>query len=348
MNTETKILVCYNEPTRFYENYVGKDCPNIDENIDLSESEFAQNLEIILESLRTNYKHVDSFPVNNNVTMMLEQLDEICPDIIYNFVESIDGNSYYESYIAGIFDLLGYSYTGNNALTLGNCLIKSRTKQILTASNIRTPKYFVAPNNPKFSFIDHHLSFPVIAKLQNEDASIGISEFSVIKSEKKLKARLQFLFQTYNQDVLVEEYIEGRELNVSILGDRVLPISEIKFDGLPSQYPKIITYEAKWSPESIYYKSTIPSCPAILDKNIERRIKTIALNAYNALGCRDYARVDIRLSNRNVPYVIEVNPNPDISVDSGFIRSSQAANISYDSLLNEIASYAIKRIDDDT
>ena len=237
------------------------------------------------------------------------------------------------------------SYTGNTALALGNCLIKTRTKHILDAYNVRIPKFYHARfNNKNIVLDDFNLEYPVIAKLIHEDASIGISEFSVIYNKKDLKNRLSFLFRNYKQDVIVEEYIDGRELNISILGNEILPISEIVFENLPENYPKIITYEAKWSPESIYYKNTVPSCPANLDTALSDKIKKIALDSFTALGCRDYARVDVRLDKNNIPYVIEVNPNPDISSDSGFIRSAAAANISYDELLNKIAGFAFGRM----
>lgn len=343
MNNEIKVLVCYNEPASFYNNYLGKECKDEGELNDLSESGFLHSLDHIIESLKINFENVESLSVNHDIMKLVKQLHKISPDIIFNFVESVEGNSYYESYIAGLFDLLGYAYTGNDSLALGNCLIKSRTKQILSSLNIKTPKFFVAEYKMKNNLDKFDLKFPVIAKLQHEDASIGISEFSVIGSMKDLRTHLNYLFKNYTQDVMLEEYIAGRELNVSVLGEKILPISEILFDGLPSQYPKIITYEAKWSPESIYYKHTTPSCPAIIDEVTSKKIRSAALAAYKALGCRDYARVDIRLTKRNIPYVIEVNPNPDISLDSGFNRSSIAANLSYDKLLKEIAGFAIKR-----
>ena len=163
-----------------------------------------------------------------------------------------------------------------------------------------------------------------------------------------MKERLGYLFSSFNQEVLIEEYINGRELNVAILGDRVLPISEIRFDHLPDGLPKIVTYEAKWSPQSIYYKNTIPKCPAILDDHLKNIVVKMALEAYHALECRDYARVDIRLNQKNIPYVIEVNPNPDISLDTGFVRSAASAGISYEDLLSQIAILAIKRISYDS
>jgi len=348
MNLEQKVLICYNEPTRFFKNYVGKDVSDSKDNIDLSEREFLKHISLIKKSLSKKYMSVETLPVNSDIKHAMKKILHYSPDVIFNFVESVEGNSNLESYIAGLFDMLGIPYTGNGPISLGNCLIKSRTKQILQSHGIRTPRYFIASSScvpEKNNFV---LKFPVISKLAHEDASIGISEFSVSQNFEKMKERLEYLFTTYNQEVLIEEYIEGRELNVAILGNQVLPISEIRFDGLPDEFPKIVTYEAKWSPNSVYYKNTIPKCPAPLDDQLKQKIVKMAFDAFDALECRDYARVDIRLNQKNIPFVIEVNPNPDISQDTGFVRSANAAGIGYDELLYKISTLALKRMEYDT
>lgn len=343
MNYDQKILVCYNEPATYYENYIGKNFSNHSDNVDLSETDFSKQLSVIEASLGKHFSDISLLALNSNIRKNINAIINACPDVILNFVESLEGNANYESFIAGVYDLLGYHYTGSSALCLGNCLIKSRTKQILEAKGIKTPNYKVVPHKKIIDTQNYDLSFPVILKLLKEDASIGISEFSVVKDLKSLKKQLNFLFGNYNQDVLVEEYIEGRELNVSILNNKALPISEITFNGLPDELPKIVTYEAKWSPESIYYKHTVPRCPASLNEKLKEKITSTAILAFNAMECRDYARVDIRLGKKETPYVIEVNPNPDISTDSGFARSAEAAGLSYDELLNRIVNFALDR-----
>lgn len=348
MNLDRKILICFNEPTRLYQNYLGKEISDENENIDLSERDFLNQIDNIKKILSKKYLSVDTLAVNSDIKSLIKKVNSYSPDVILNFVESVEGVSNLESYIAGFFDLLGIPYTGNNPISLGNCLIKSRTKQILDSYGIKTPRHFITKLNWIPTPRELLLRYPMILKLAREDASIGISEFSVVSNYESLKQRLQYLYSTYNQEVLIEEYIDGRELNVAILGDQLLPISEIRFDGLPEELPKIITYEAKWSPESIYYKHTTPRCPAPLEKKLKLKIEQMALAAYKALECRDYARVDIRLNNKNVPYVIEVNPNPDISPDSGFVRSAAAAGISYEDLLFKLTQMALNRIQYDT
>jgi D-alanine-D-alanine ligase len=348
MTENPSILICYNEPTTFYNNYLGKEIQDENENIDLSESEFMNILSFITTTLQTSYKNVHTLGFNKNITGIISKINSINPDIIFNFVESIEGNTKYEICITGMFDILGYSYTGNSSLCLGNCLIKNRTKQLLEFSGIKTPRYSVQKCGSKINEKDLLFRYPVMLKLINEDASIGISENSVVNNFSELKKQLSFLFDNYEQDVLIEEYIEGRELNVSILGGELLPISEISFSGLPDNLPKIVTYEAKWAANSVYYKNSNPIVPADLSKSQIKRIENTALKAYEILGCRDYARVDVRLSTKNIPYVIEVNPNPDISPDSGFIRSAESGGLKYENVLLNLANYAFQRKIDGT
>lgn len=348
MKKDAKILICYNSPVAIFSIYNGKPEEEISPMDDLSEGAFARDLETIKIALKSHFSEVETFAVNGNVEKTINFLNKSNPDVIYNFVESIEGVASYEYCIAGIFQLLGYQFTGNAPITLGNCLNKERAKNILRSYNIPTPNSQIIKRGEKVSNKSFNLNFPVILKLLNEDASIGISELSVINNFRKLKKQLEFLFDTYKQDVIAEEYIEGRELNVAILGERILPISEILFKGLPEGLPKIITYDSKWIEDSVYYQSTQPSCPAKLGKRIQKNVETVADSAFRALNCRDYARVDIRLDRKGTPYVIEVNPNPDISTDSGFARAAGKAGISYADLLNTIANFALSRKRNDT
>lgn len=338
-----RVLVCYNEPTRYYNNYLGKETGGTSDELDLSEREFLKQIEGIKKILLKKFDSVETLAVNADARSVMKKIYHYSRDVIVNFVESVEGNANLESYAAGIFDLLEIPYTGNHPMSLGNCLNKARTKMILYSHGINTPRYQIAKCNKVPSKKEFSLNFPCIVKLAREDASIGISEFSVINDYDTLSERLNYLFKSFKQEVIIEEYIEGRELNVAILGGEALPISEICFDGLPDNLPKIITYEAKWAPDSIYYKYTIPKCPAELKSGLKEKIEKMALEAFEALDCRDYARVDIRLNYKNIPYVIEVNPNPDISPDAGFVRSAVAAGISYEQLLFRITNMALKR-----
>ena len=343
MKTEAKILLCYNSPVSIFSVYNGKPMKEDYSEKDLSEKSFLKELSKTETLLSEFFTDVKSLAIDRDVQKTINNINSINPDVIFNFVESVEGISSYEWCIAGLFELLGYFYTGNKPSTLGNCLNKQRSKSILNSRGIVTPKHITLNPKARFTKDEIALNYPVILKLNNEDASIGISEFSVANNYKELRRQFNFLAQTYNQEIIIEEYMKGRELNVAILGNNVLPVSEINFKGLPPELPKIVTYDGKWMDGSIYYQFTKPVCPAKLSSRIKTKIEKTAIAAYEALQCRDYARVDIRLTGDGTPYVIEVNPNPDISSDSGFARAASASGLSHNELLYTIANFALSR-----
>lgn len=343
MKTNAKILICYNSPVSIFPIYNGKPSGVKPPSDDLSESGFAQELESIKKKLSRHYTSVQALAIDKNVERTIREINKIAPDAVFNFVESIEGVSSYEYCVAGLYQILGVNFTGNIPSCLGNCLNKQRTKNILRSFGIKTPESLTVKVKDNVTEKNFGLKFPVILKLLTEDASIGISEFSVVHDFKSLKKQLNFLRDTYKQDVIIEEYINGREINAAVLGDTVLPLSEIMFKGLPDGLPKIVTYDSKWIADSVYYQNTRPVCPAKINQRVKAKIERTALLAFEAMNCRDYARVDIRLDKNNVPYVIEVNPNPDISSDSGFARAAAAAGMSHADLLSKIANFALAR-----
>jgi D-alanine-D-alanine ligase len=343
MKENAKILICYNSPVSVFSVYNGKKNDESAKANDLSENNFLQELTKVEQSLSKYFTEVKSLAIDRDVPKTINNINAFNPDVIYNFVESVEGISAYESCIAGLFELLRYEITGCSPITLGNCLNKARAKAILKSRGVLTPEYRTLKKTKRFTEKEIKLRYPLILKLMNEDASIGISEFSVVKNYSELRKQFSFLAETYKQDIILEEYIQGRELNVALLGGRVLPISEISFTGLPEEFPNIVTYDGKWTEGSVYYDHTKPVCPASLPDRLRKKIQIAALVSYDALNCRDYSRVDIRLSNDGVPYVIEVNPNPDISSDSGFARAAAADGISYNDLLYTIANFALIR-----
>jgi D-alanine-D-alanine ligase len=338
-----KILICFNEPFGIYDNYFGKTSAADQIKEDSSDPGLAVQVNEIKKILQERFLQVDCLPFSRDFAKALRRILQLAPDIILNFVEALDGDTNFEGHIAGAFEILDIEFTGNRSLTLGNCLNKLKTKQILRSLGVRSPKYLLARLNTRLEEGCLKLKFPLILKLNREDASIGISESSVVQDFQSLNVQLEFLFRNYRQDVLIEECLPGREISAAILGERVLPLSEISYDGLPAHLPKIVTYEAKWSPHSAYYLGTVPVCPADVDEVLRVLIEKTALAAFNAMDCRDYARVDFRLSQRNIPHVIDVNPNPDLSPDAGFIRSASHAGISYEELLFTLVDFALQR-----
>ncbi|MCX8010904.1 MAG: ATP-grasp domain-containing protein [Ignavibacteria bacterium] len=342
-----KVLIAFNQPTGgIYKTYDGRSNKIKQEHaIDLSEVGVIEEFEEIKTSLCDLGFEVSNLNILNDIELMIDEIKRLNPDVIFNLVESIEGESVKEMYVAGIYELLEVPYTGCDPFTLGLCLHKNRTKLFLLANAINTPKWNLYLT-PKEKIFDGKLNFPVIVKPSREDASVGISEESVIYDSSSLKNRVEFVFENFKQPILVEEFIEGREINAGVLGDKQkvpLPLSEIDFSTLPEGLPGIVTYDGKWIKDSLYYKSTIPICPAPLDNQTTERIQKLALFTSQIFGCRDYCRVDIRLNKENIPYVIEVNPNPDISKDAGFPRAAKAYGLNYEELLITIINFALER-----
>ncbi|MEJ2618126.1 MAG: ATP-grasp domain-containing protein, partial [Ignavibacteriaceae bacterium] len=226
--------------------------------------------------------------------------------------------------------LLNIPYTGAPPMALANCQSKVFAKRLLNSIGIQTPRFTVF-KKPAAKY-KHNLKFPLMVKPAFEDASVGIENESIVQNNRMLKERIDYVFRNFVQPVLVEEFINVRELNVAILGDtdpKALPISEITFDEMPDHLYNIVSYQAKWDPHHESYHKTIPVCPAKLPKSIETKAKQIALNSFKFMGARDYARVDMRLSKDNELYVLEVNPNPDLTEGAGFMRSMDAEGYSY-------------------
>jgi D-alanine-D-alanine ligase len=313
--------------------------------VDLSEVGVVREMEDIKDALASLGYRSTTLNVDSNVFRLIEFLREEKPDLIFNLVECVENDSVQEMNVAGIYELLKIPYTGADPFTLGTSLNKPRVKEILFFHGIKTPRFQVFQPQDKF-VPDEGLSFPLIVKPSREDASVGIGDESVVHNVNDLRKRIRYIFQEFDQPALVEQYIAGRELNVAIVGNRkplVLPISEIDFSGLTNDMPKIVSYNAKWMHGTVAYDGTNGVCPADLTVTQERTIKDIALRCYRILGCRDYARVDFRMTEGGEPYVLEINPNPDISDDAGFARSAKAYGFTFPQVVGKIVESALER-----
>lgn len=313
----------------------------------LAEAGVIDEVKAVERALRQLNIQFRTIPVKEEIVNLVSDLRAYDPGVVINLCESVFGESHLEMNIPCLLELLRIPYTGSSSLALGLCLDKGLAKDVLTAQGIPTPKYRVI-----FSGEEEisGLSFPLMVKPLREDASIGISEKSVVRGEAELKVQVRYIRETYRQPALVEEYIEGRELNVAILGNeppQVLPISEILFLNIflnkGADQPRLVDYQAKWVEESDAYKSTKPVCPAPLPPHLRDLVASTALKAYRVLSCRDYARIDIRLRD-GVPYVLEANPNPDISAGVGFHRSLKAAGIAYEDFIWRLINFALNRV----
>lgn len=311
------------------------------ENVDyVADAEVEEEVEAVEEALEKLDLDYELFPLKDDVESFIEALKAYSADVVVNLCEAAFGDSHLEMAVAAMLELLKVPYTGSPPLALGLCQNKGFTKDVLKARGISTPEYQVLSRVGDWN---GRISYPLFVKPLSEDGSIGITRESYVKDDRALKKQVQYIIEHYKQSALVEKYIEGRELNVAIIGDvetRALPISEIVF--VLSDDPKIVDYPAKWFRESEEYKKTVPACPAKLCPSARALVEQMALQAYAALYCRDYARVDIRL-NEGISQVLEVNPNPDLSPDGGFVRSLKAAGISYEEFIREILHSALQR-----
>lgn len=329
------------------QHHLVQDYAKTSEELDLSEVGILDAMAQVRDSLREAGYKISIFPISTDISKLIDFLKAAQPTLVFNLCESLRDRAINEMHVAGIYELLGIPYTGSPALTLGTCLLKWRVKEILAHHRIPTPRFVLYRTLGDISLDEFAVGFPAIVKPAHEDASSGIENASIVSDFSSLRERCDFIFQSFKQPALVEQYIDGRELNLSVLGNgesaEVLPISEIDFSGLPGHYPRIVTYRAKWVENSEEFQGTVGKCPAELAPGVERRVRHIGLKAFRLLGCHDYARIDIRLRKDGEPFVLEVNPNPDITMDSGFARSSAAAGLQYSEMIQAIVRAALER-----
>lgn len=274
-------------------------------------------------------------------------------DIVFNIAEGMDAESR-ESFIPLICEILGIPYTGSGPLTLGICLDKGRTKETLNCYKIPTPKFQVI--NSMKDKISKKLKFPLILKLVGEGSSIGLSYDSVVYNGEQLKKKVEYLFGRYDKPIMLEEYIDGREFTIPIIGNDpplVLPIIEVIFDKVPEGKPNINIFvpddpiielikNAKRVDE-INEMNHSSICPANLEKELETKMKKLAVKAYKALGCKDWCRMEFRVDKNNKPFLLELNPIAGIDPSYYFPRSARVYGLDYNPLINKILNFAIER-----
>jgi D-alanine-D-alanine ligase len=299
----------------------------------------------IEESLREGGFNPYVFSVESFSKDLVATLAEISPKFVFNLCEEINGKCELEMCVAGLLDLMGIPYTGSDAFALGLALNKFHVKQVLRSAGIPTARsYLQYPGQQRT--IPRGMRFPMIVKPAHEDASLGINSNSVCRTAEQLERQIRYIHDVYEQEALVEEYLDGREFNVSVIGDEnpeVLAIQEIDFAGLPAGEPRIVSYRAKWDEESEFYNGTVPVCPANISKRMGSRMRDIAIRSHRCVGCRDYSRVDMRTDARGSLFVLEVNPNCDISPNAGFARAARVAGYSYSEIILKISQTAMER-----
>jgi len=306
----------------------------------------------VARALVTHGHFVDVMGVDrDDLGELTERLRDDPPDLVFNLVESLAQVDQNHVVAPALLELFGVPFTGPGTLAMAMCANKQRTKQILKAEGIPTPRWSVIEALFRSRVADlaavngAGVGYPAIVKLLSEDGSQGISPASVVFDDEALGRQLRAMRDQFpGRRLLVEQYIDGRELSVAFLDDKLLPITEMDLTQIPSGQPRIVTYEGKWIKDSEAYKNTKPSTAAVdLPQALSDRIYSVARSSFAALGVVDFGRVDLRLSNDGTPYVLELNPNCDLSDGAGFSRAALAAGLPYDQVIETIATAARER-----
>jgi len=299
--------------------------------------------EEIFEAL-TKLGYEPSYHLLEGRSQSLTALARAESDLVFNLSESYAGDDTMDMNIAAYLDLLGREYTGAGPHALYLAQDKALAKKIFAFHGIKTP-YFATSYKGKLDH-SHDISFPLIVKPTSEDGSIGIDATSVVESVKELMEKIHYVHEEFDSPALIEEYIEGREIYASILGNEspeVLPLVELDLSKLPEGTPRIAGTEVKWERETEAYKVTKAAPVEDMPEVTVKRLSDTALAAYQALKLRDYGRIDMRLSRKGEVFVIEANPNPWLSSGAEFVKAARKAGRSYSQLIGEIVDLARAR-----
>ena len=297
----------------------------------------------VIQALRRRGYETLALPFGPDVRKTMDALVEHSPQLVFNLTEHFEGDRRKDSHVAALLELLHLPFTGTGPSGLMLCRDKATCKRVLGYHRIRVPQFWSVPlekNRPA-----GRVHYPVIAKPVYEDGSDGISLASIVHTDEELRERLRMIHERMKQPVICEEYVEGRELYVGILGnDRLsaLPPRELRFGNTEGDGPHIATSRVKWD-KAYRKKWKIEYTDAELPQPLVDRIARISKRIYGLLSLRDYARIDLRLTASNEVVFLEANPNPDLSPDDDLALSAIKGGMEYDALIGRIAQLAARR-----
>jgi D-alanine-D-alanine ligase len=294
-------------------------------------------VEAIERSLVSEGNEVGYIPIYQD-GKWIEKLRRGKFDLAFNMCEGIDGIASLESAVISVLELFKIPFTGASSYTTSVCLRKHVVNGLLEKAGLPIPRFAVIRRGEPLVSV----GFPAIVKPAAEDASLGGEPRSVVRTTRQLAERASAMRERWDE-VLVQRYIEGREVNVGILGDTVLPISEIDFSKMPRGRWRIITYESKWAAGSVDDIGAAPRCPARLPAKIANEVRRVAARAWKLSGGFGYGRVDMRIDVNGQPWILEVNANPDIAPDAGLARMARVAGDEYPALIRTICEMALAR-----
>jgi D-alanine-D-alanine ligase len=311
--------------------------------VDLPGAEWKMEYDVV-STLRGLGHEVQPLGVGGNLADIRNAIADFKPHITFNLLEGFDDVATWDQNVVAYLELLKVPYTGCNSRGLLLGRDKAIAKKLLSYHRIPVADFVVAPRGKRFRR-PKRLAFPLFVKSLTLDASIGISQASVVEDDEKLEERVGFVHESIGTDALVERYIEGRELYVGVLGNerlQVLPIWELYFKNLPEEVRKIATERLKWS-LSYQKKHGIDSGEAKdLPAGMEDRIREVCKRAYRNLMLSGCARIDLRMTEAGQAYVVEANPNPQLAHDEDFAQSARKAGIDYPELLQRILNLGLR------
>jgi D-alanine-D-alanine ligase len=284
----------------------------------------------------------------DDLDLLRQKVQSFAPDLIFNLADQFKNNRAFDQNIASYLEMHGLPFSGCGSTGLTLCKHKGVSKKILGYHRIHVPEFTVIPRGKRITR-PRRLKFPILVKPLKEEASLGISQASFVETDEQFKERVQFIHEKFDNDVIAEEYIEGRELYVSILGNhrlQVFPIRELVFAEVPPDEPKIATYKAKWDEEYRKRWGLQNRFAEGLEPAVTRDIGLTCKRIYRLLTIDGYARLDLRLTPDNKVYFIEANPNPVLAADEDFAQSAFKANLPYPQLINQIIRLGLNNVRD--
>jgi D-alanine-D-alanine ligase len=310
--------------------------------IDVTEAEWKMEYDVI-ETLREIGHHVRVLGIHDDLSGIRQAAEEFTPQIVFNLMEAFAGVTTFDQNVVSYLELLRLPYTGCNPRGLILARDKALSKKLLAYHRIPVPEFTVVRRGRR-PVLSKRMRFPLIVKSLFFEASTGISQASVVENAEQLSRRVQFIHDSLGTAAIVEQFVEGRELYVGVIGnDRLdaFPVWEMSFARMPENRWHIATERVKWSTQ-YQKKHGIMTDMANLDPAAVERIHRIAKRAYRALDLNGYARVDLRMDDQGRPFVLEANPNPNLAYGEDFAESGEKSNLSYEKLLDRILTLGLR------
>jgi D-alanine-D-alanine ligase len=314
---------------------------DLSEEMKTEEWQTEANVMAALKELGHTAEHLAIF---DDVDLVRQKVESFQPDVLFNLVEQFKNNPGFDQNIVSLLEMQDVPFTGCGSTGLILCKHKGISKKILSHHGIPIPNFVVIPRGQRIGG-PGKLKFPILVKPVKEEASYGISRASFVQNDEQFRERIGFVHEKYNSDAIAEEYIEGREIYVSIMGNTrltVFPMRELMFREVPPNEPRIATYKAKWDEKYRKRWGLEGQFAEKLDSGLRKEIEKMCKEIYRLLTIDGYARIDLRVTADDKPYFIEANPNPHLAADEDFAQSALKAGLKYPQLIQSIIGLGMR------